>query len=81
MESFKEVFVQMAIGYAEYVKSKIETRNQNKATTKNGTSADDYANSEDMVLMNEVRTVNVIATTLTRMNASKKENYEVYSTN
>ena len=81
MESFKEVFAQMAIGYAEYVKSKIETRNQSKAVTKNGTSVDDYANSEDMVLMNEVRTVNVIATTLTRMNASKKEDYEVYSTN
>lgn len=82
--NFKEVFERMAIRYAEYVSNKVgvkvEAQLQSKTVPGSGAITDgtDY---EAMDLMNEVRTVNVIATTLTRMNANKREEYGMYSMN
>lgn len=72
MEEFKKVFEEMAVKYAEHVKKKIED-SQAESTTNDGT------NDTAITLMNEVRTVNVVAVTLTRMNAKVNEERPLYS--
>lgn len=64
MEKFKGTFEKMAVKYAKYVDRRIEKANK-KAITNNRTA---------MLLMNEARSVNVIAVTLNRMNGSDSEN-------
>lgn len=82
--NFKEVFERMATRYAEYVCNKVcvkvEAQLESKTAPDNG-AITDSTNYEAIDLMNEVRTVNVIATTLTRMNANKREEYGMYSMN
>jgi hypothetical protein len=64
MKKFKETFEKMAVEYAKYVNRRIEKADK-KAITNNRTA---------MLLMNEARSVNVIAVTLNRMNGSGGEN-------
>lgn len=66
MEEFKKVFEKMAVEYAEYVKDKIEDSKKENITI-------DGTHDMATTLMNEVRTANVIATTLIRMNAKESE--------
>ena len=72
MKDFKEIFEAMATEYVEYVTEKIEKQ---KNITKCG------SDQETMILMNEVRTANVIAATLTRMNANTDQEHAQYSAN
>ena len=72
MKDFKEIFEAMATEYVEYVTEKIEKQ-------KNITNCD--TDQETMILMNEVRTANVIAATLTRMNAITDKEHALYSAN
>lgn len=70
MEEFKKVFQKMAISYVEYVQKKIDE-------CKTQTTTNDDANNMSITLMNEVRTANVVAVTLTRMNQQENEEHTV----
>ena len=72
MKDFKEIFEAMATEYVEYVTEKIEKQ---KNITNCGTD------QETMILMDEVRTANAIASTLTRMNANTDQEHALYSAN
>lgn len=63
MEEFKKIFEKMATKYVEFVDKRVEKANE-KATTNDRTA---------MLLMNEVRSANVVAVTLTRMNSDYGE--------
>ena len=82
MEDFKKIFTKMATGYAKYVERKIEAQNQcGNAPEKDGDIYIDSANNEAITLMNEVRTVNVVAVTLNRMNTKENGENAYYSAN
>lgn len=74
MDEFKKNFTKVATNYAKYVDNKIETQSQEGKYT-------DNANYEAIMLMNEVRTVNVIAVTLTRLNKKQNEEHAMLSAN
>lgn len=63
MEEFKKVFEKMAMKYVEFVDKRVEKANE-KAATNDRTA---------MLLMNEVRSANVVAVTLTRLENNNSE--------
>lgn len=81
MEDFKKVFTRMATKYTEYVEEKIVSQSKLRKEEGKEVVSIDSAYKEAITLMNEVRTANVIAVTLTRMNTKENEEHAKYSAN
>ena len=83
MKHFEEVtenFEKMVSAYIKYVGKKIETQNKIENEEEDAVLTGS-TNDDAMILMNEVRTANVITVTLTRMNGKENKERALYSEN